>query len=153
MNQESGRSMIEMIGVLAIMGALTGVAFMLIRDATGSQKQREVTDEVTTIMSKVREIHNGYDDFSLMDGDRILSMMHKEQNPYGGTYGLVVDPSNPRQFVVSINGLDQTDCEALSMTAWTDSVGYRLSDKKQSGAVGSCDGDNGTNSVQITFGE
>ncbi len=153
MNQESGRSMIEMIGVLAIMGALTGVAFVMITDATASQKQRETVDEVAIIVSKVQDLHRGFDDFSVMDGPRILNMMGKVKNPYGGSYDLMVDSSDSRRFIVSINGLDKSECEALSMYAWTDSVGYRLSDKKQSGATGSCDGANGTNVVQITFGE
>ena len=112
MNQESGRSMIEMIGVLAIMGALTGVAFVMITDATASQKQRETVDEVAIIVSKVQDLHRGFDDFSGMDGPRILNMMGKVKNPYGGSYDLMVDSSDSRRFIVSINGLDKSECEA-----------------------------------------
>jgi len=83
----------------------------------------------------------------------LLEIMGKKQNPYGGTYEVVVDPSNARQFVLTINGLTKNDCQALATRAWTDSVGYQLSDKKESGAVGSCNGTNGTNYVQITFAE
>ncbi|MFQ6744893.1 MAG: hypothetical protein ACLRFN_02845, partial [Alphaproteobacteria bacterium] len=63
------------------------------------------------------------------------------------------DQSNPRQFIVKINGLGQSECDALMAKAWTDSIGYQLSDGKQGGATGSCKGANGTNYVQITYGE
>ena len=39
MRQESGRSMIEMVGVLAIMGMLTAGAFVLISLGINRQKQ------------------------------------------------------------------------------------------------------------------
>ena len=153
MNQESGRSMIEMLGVLAIMGALTVGAYALIKDAFESQKQMQGVEEVFVIVNEVRKIHSQYDDFSNMDGEVILNMMEKKHNPYGGTYELTVNPANSRQFILTINGLSKSECQALITRAWTDSVGYKLSDKKESGATGSCDGTGDTNYVQITYGE
>ena len=153
MNQESGRSMIEMLGVLAIMGALTIGAYALIKDAFESQRQMQGVEEVFVIVNEVRKIHSQYDDFSNMDGEVILSMMEKKHNPYGGTYELTVNPANSRQFILTINGLSKSECQALITRAWTDSVGYKLSDKKESGATGSCDGTGDTNYVQITYGE
>ncbi|MBR3930797.1 MAG: hypothetical protein IKJ62_04435 [Alphaproteobacteria bacterium] len=153
MNQESGRSMIEMLGVLAIMGALTVGAYALIKDAFESQRQMQGVEEVFVIVNEVRKIHSQYDDFSNMDGEVILNMMEKKHNPYGGTYELTVNPANSRQFILTINGLSKSECQALITRAWTDSVGYKLSDKKESGATGSCDGTGDTNYVQITYGE
>jgi len=153
MNQESGRSMIEMLGVLAIMGMLTVGAYELIKLAFNNPKQMKAQEEIFAIVNEVRTQHSQYDDFSGMDGNVLLEIMGKKQNPYGGTYEVVVDPSNARQFVLTINGLTKNDCQALATRAWTDSVGYQLSDKKESGAVGSCNGTNGTNYVQITFAE
>ena len=74
------------------------------------------------------------------------------KNPYGGTYELSVDNANPRQFVVSINGLSKSDCQGLVTKAWTDSVGYNTSNHKESGATGNCS-DSGNNVVSITYGE
>lgn len=153
MNQESGRSMIEMLGVLAIMGALTVGAYALIKDAFESQRQMQGVEEVFVIVNEVRKIHSQYDDFSNMDGEVILNMMEKKHNPYGGTYELTVNPANSRQFILTINGLSKSECQALITRAWTDSVGYKLSDKTESGATGSCDGTGDTNYVQITYGE
>ena len=75
------------------------------------------------------------------------------KNPYGGTYALAVDPANSRQFVVSIDGLSKSDCEYFVTKAWSDSVGYIMSNGKQGGAVGDCSKSDATNSVQITYGE
>ena len=153
MKQESGRSMIEMVGVLAIMGMLTAAAFVLISLGTNRQKQARVMDDVVTIVSGVRGLLGDYDDFSNIDNSTIFAAMSvSNKNPYGGTYELAVDPSNSRQFIVRINGLNKSDCDALVTKAWTDSVGYLSSGHKESGATGNCvDGSN--NVVSITYGE
>jgi type II secretory pathway pseudopilin PulG len=153
MRQESGRSMIEMVGVLAIMGMLTATAFALISLGINRQKQARVMDDVVTMVSGVRGLLGDYDDFSNIDNSTIFAAMSvSNKNPYGGTYELVVDPSNTRQFIVRINGLSKSDCEALVTKAWTDSVGYVSSEHKESGATGNC-GEGTNNVVSITYGE
>ena len=153
MRQESGRSMIEMVGVLAIMGMLTATAFALISLGINRQKQSRVTDDVVTIVSGVRTLLGDYDDFSNLDNSTIFAAMSvSNKNPYGGTYELSVNRANPRQFIVSINGLSKSDCEALTTKAWTDSVGYITSEHKESGADGNCV-DGNANVVSITYGE
>ncbi len=153
MKQESGRSMIEMVGVLAIMGMLTATAFALISLGINRQKQSRVTDDVVTIVSGVRSLLGDYDDFSNIDNSTIFAAMSvSNKNPYGGNYELAVNPYNTRQFIVKITGLSKSDCEALVTKAWTDSVGYISSEHKESGATGNCaDGDK--NIVSIVYGE
>lgn len=153
MRQESGRSMIEMVGVLAIMGMLTATAFALISLGINRQKQSRVTDDIVTIVSGVRSLLVDYDDFSNIDNSTIFAAMSvSNKNPYGGTYELAVNPSNTRQFIVRINGLSKSDCEALVTKAWTESVGYVASDHKESGATGNCV-DGNDNIVSIVYGE
>ena len=153
MKQESGRSMIEMVGVLAIMGMLTATAFALISLGINRQKQSRVTDDVVTIVSGVRSLLGEYDDFSNIDNSTIFAAMSvSNKNPYGGTYELSVNPANTRQFIVKINGLSKSDCDALVTKAWTDSVGYISSDRKESGATGNCV-EGKENTVSIIYGE
>lgn len=153
MRQESGRSMIEMVGVLAIMGMLTATAFALISLGISRQKQARVTDDVVTIVSGVRSLLGDYDDFSNIDNSTIFAAMSvSNKNPYGGNYELAVNSLNPRQFIVKINGLSKADCEALVTKAWTDSVGYIASDHKEGGATAKCV-DGNENVVSITYGE
>jgi hypothetical protein len=153
MRQESGRSMIEMIGVLAIMAIITAGAFALISTAFHTQKRARVTDDVANIVTGVRSLLGEYDDFSNIDNSTIFGAIAvSNKNPYGGTYELAVDASNPRRFVVSINGLSKSDCESLKIKAWTDSIGYEESNHKESGAKATCV-DSKNNVVSITYGE
>ncbi|MBR2286360.1 MAG: type II secretion system protein [Alphaproteobacteria bacterium] len=154
MKQESGRSMIEMLGVLAIMGIITVGAFSLLRLALNSQKKSQVTEDVVTIVTQVRQLLGGYDDFSNIDNSMIFGAIGvSNKNPYGGAYTVSVNPSNARQFIVGIDGLPMSDCEYLATKAWTDSVGYISSNHTESGATGNCKNSGTNNSVQIVFGD
>ena len=154
MKYESGRSMIEMLGVLAIMGVITVGAIGMISTAMRTQKRNTVNEEVLQIVTGVRQLLGEYDDFSNINNSTIFGAigMHSK-NTYGGEYKLEVDPSNSRQFIVTIDGLSRGDCEYFVTKAWSDSVGYLSSDGKQSGAIGNCKSEDGRNSVRITYGE
>lgn len=154
MKHESGRSMIEMLGVLAIMGVITVGAIEMIRLAMNTQKRNTVVEEVLQIVTQVRNIHGEYDDFSNINNATIFNAIGmSDNNPYGGKYEVAVDSSNSRQFVVSITGLSKNECETFTTMAWSDSVGFRMSGGKSSGASGLCTNSNGNNVVQITYGE
>ncbi len=154
MKQESGRSMIEMLGVLAIMGVITAGAYLMIANGMRMIRGSSVSEEVFQIVSRVRDIHRGFDNFSNLNGNTIFGAIGmSDTNPYGGKYEVMADPSNPRQFIVSITGLSRSDCEYFVNKAWTDSVGYEMSGHKNSGATGNCSAADGKNVVQITYGE
>ena len=154
MFQESGRSMIEMLGVLAIMGVITVGAVGMISTAMRTQKLTTVNDQVVQMVTMVRNLHAEYDDFSNMNGITIFGAIGmSDKNPYGGTYELAVDSANPRQFIVTINGLGKAECESLMTKGWSDSVGYQKSNGQESGADGSCTSTGNDNVVRIIYGE
>lgn len=154
MRYESGRSMIEMLGVLAIMGVITVGAIGMISTAMRTQKRTSVNDEVLQMVTQVRTLLGEYDDYSHINNSTIFGAIGmSNKNPYGGTYELSVDPSNSRQFIVSITGLSESDCEYFVTKAWSDSVGYQMSGGTTSGAIGDCKSGNSQNIVQITYGE
>ena len=154
MKYESGRSMIEMLGVLAIMGVITVGAIAMISTAMRTQKHNTTNDDVTQIVLSVRQVLGEYDDFSNIENMNIFSASSmSDKNPYGGKYTVTVNPLNSRQFIVGIDGLSQSDCEFLTAKAWTDSVGYISSNHTESGATGNCTNAGGNNSVQIVFGD
>ena len=72
MRQESGRSMIEMLGVLTIMGVLTVGAVGMISTAMRTQKRNAVNDEVIQMTTQVRTLLGEYDDFSHINNSTIL---------------------------------------------------------------------------------
>jgi len=154
MKYESGRSMIEMLGVLAIMGVITVGAIGMISTAMRTQKRNTVNEEVLQIVTGVRQLLGEYDDFSNINNATIFGAIGmSSKNTYGGTYELAVDPSNTRQFIVTINGLSKSDCEYFLTKAWSDSVGYLTSDGKLGGATGNCQSETGRNSIKIVYGE
>ena len=71
MRQESGRSMIEMLGVLTIMGVLTVGAIGMISTAMRTQKRNAVNDEVIQMTTQVRTLLGEYDDFSHINNSLI----------------------------------------------------------------------------------
>lgn len=154
MRQESGRSMIEMLGVLAIMGVITVGAITMISAAMRSQKRTTVNDEVAQIVTGVRQLLGEYDDFSNINNATIFGAIGmSSKTPYGGNYELAVNPANPRQFILSINGLSKSDCEFFVTKAWSDSVDYQMSGGKRGGAMGNCTDENGKNTVRVIYGE
>lgn len=154
MRQESGRSMIEMLGVLAIMGVITVGAIGMISTAMRTQKRSAVNDDVIQIVAGVRQLLGEFDDYSHINNATIFGAIGMNaKNPYGGTYELNVDPANSRQFIVSINGLSESDCKYFVTKAWSDSIGYQMSNGADGGAASSCTDGNGRNTVYITYGE
>ena len=154
MKQESGRSMIEMLGVLAIMGVITVGAIGMISTAMRTQKRNAINDEVLQMVTQVRTLLGEYDDYSHINNATIFGAIGMtNKNPYGGTYALSVDPSNSHQFFVSISGLSQSDCEYFTTKAWSDSVGYINSDGRDGGASGNCNNTGANNTVEITYGD
>lgn len=154
MKQESGRSMIEMLGVLAIMGVITVGAIGMISTAMRTQKRNTVNDEVIQMVTGVRQLLGEYDDFSHINNATIFGAIGMNpKNPYGGNYELAVDPSNARQFIVMIGGLSESDCKYFVTKAWTDSIGYQMSGGKNGGATSNCAAPAGKNVVYITYGE
>ncbi len=157
LNQESGRSMIEMLGVLAIMGVITVGAVAMISAAMRSQKRNTVQDEVAQITTGVRQLLGEYDDFSGIDNSTIFAAIGvSNKNPYGGNYELSVNPSDTRQFMVEITGLNKSDCEYFKAKAWSDSAIYQISDGKVGGAEAdpsNCTAENGKNLIRVIFGE
>ena len=152
MREESGPSIIEMLGGLAIMGVITAGAIALISNAMRMQKRNTVNDEVMQIVTNVRQLLGEYDDFSTINNSTIFGAIGmSDKNPYGGNYILSVNPADYRQFVVSITGLTKSDCQALVTKAWPDSIGNQMNGT--SGATGNCVAPNGKNVVQIIYGE
>ncbi len=154
MKCESGRSMVEMMGVLAIMGVITVAAIAAISSAMNMQKHNEVNDEVLQMVTQVRQTFTEYDDYSNINNATIFGAIGmSNKNPYGGTYEISVNPSNTRQFIISITGLSKSDCEYFITKGWDGSVGYEMSGRTESGATGNCNNANGENVVSITYGE
>ena len=125
--QESGRSMIEMVGVLAVMGLITAGAFVLITSAMSSQKVSRVDDDVSAIVAGTRLLYNGQTNFQNLTDAALetLGFGSSVKNPWGGTYGVAAskctsDSTDSNEcFTVSIKGFtSQSTCNGLMKRAW-----------------------------------
>jgi len=128
-NCESGRSMVEIVGVLAVMGLITAGAFVLIRSGGATQKRSRAMDDVAVIAENIRGLYAESDDFSDLTDDAatgttlIDALYLNTTTPFGqNTTYSVVKNDNPANFTVKLIGLDSKDCSALAAAAWSNST-------------------------------
>ena len=144
-NHESGRSLIEMVGVLALMGLLTAVAFVLVQSGMTAQKISRVADEVNTLVANVRAVAAEKGDFgnlpNCQEAEDIgaplaAAILDSEKNSkvesaIGGYYSVCSDNCTSgvcEEFWVYIYNMDSSaDCEMLETRAF-------------SGGTAACDG-------------
>lgn len=130
---ESGRSMVEMVGVLAVMGLITAGAFVLIRSGMASQRRNRTQDEIANIVSTIRTLSAGSDTFANLATDGANDAVGKTlldnlristATPFGGGsyYTIRYSSTTPGQFTVKLVGLPKEDCDALKASAWADAV-------------------------------
>lgn len=122
-NSESGRSVVELIGVLTIMGLITATAFILIRGGMASQRRSVVDDDVAQIVTGVRTLYADYDNLpSNFDGTKTLSALSINVNaPYdGATYD--VSRKSGTVFVVKIKDLPERECVVLETKNWAEAI-------------------------------
>ena len=124
--KESGRSMIEIIGVLAMMGLMTVGAFVLIRNGMATQKRNTVIDDVSKIVTGIRTLYAEHDDLSELEdkGDDAMAAMEiSNSGPYEDTvYSVDLDTTNSSRFVVTIENLPARDCTVLASKTWPEAV-------------------------------
>lgn len=132
MKTESGRSLIEVIGVLGITAVMTASAIGIYNSIHQNQKHsiaaatlREVAKDIHTLMG-MRGKYDGLSIEYLVKAGALKS----ELPPIGKTW--VIEPGyNSETFVIKISGLTQSDCDFLSVSVpqWATEVsanGHRI---------------------------
>jgi type II secretory pathway pseudopilin PulG len=127
---ESGRSMIEMVGVLSVMGLITAGAFVLIRSGLASQRRNRASAEVANIVATIRDVYSEAENLNALStnykiGTEFLdSLRITTTTPFGSktTYSVIRDRSEYADFVVQMRGLEEEDCMALSQRTWSEAV-------------------------------
>lgn len=136
--QESGRSMIEMLGVLAIIGVLSVGGIAGYSQAMNKFKVTKTTDQIQTMVQNIRTLfatqstYNGVSTYSTMYNTGVLTDENCPSggascatpvNPYGGTIVLKSIKHNGidhKGFSIAYQGLPQDACVRLSMQSWGD---------------------------------
>lgn len=147
-SDEFGRSMIEIIGVLAIMGLLTAGTFVLIRAAMANQKRARAIDEVSAIVENVRSLYASSDNFSGLPiddayGTKLVDGFYLNYiTPFGKeTRYSVVQGFEGETFKVLLTNLSDEDCMELAEQTWPEALDA------------SCDVYNGIQRLAVNFGK
>lgn len=134
---ESGRSMIEMLGVLAIIGVLSVGGIAGYTKAMNKYRTNKVIDQVTMIVTNIRTLYamqRNYDGLTTATAlnmgvipDELGSTANALQygNPYNGSVVIANEKSGQegsdgknRAFSVAVNGLTREACVALATGDW-----------------------------------
>lgn len=131
-SNESGRSMVEMIGVMAIMGLITAAGFVMVRTGMQSQKRSRTVDEIELLAANARNITAGSEytctlpNLFIPDGQNLAKSILKTsgESPVGGFYSLLRSTTDStsycekyykdKRFLVYVVGISEEDCAALA---------------------------------------
>ena len=113
----SGRSMIEMLGVLAIMGIITGMSIAAYNMAMGTLKSGRTTEDITKIQQSVRSLYPDgvYKDIktkTFVDLGVVPALSDKPElgrNQYGGSYE-IKSADGDLSFAIILTKVPKNDC-------------------------------------------
>ena len=124
-DETSGRSMVEIIGALAVMSLISAGAMVLVRSGSASQKRSRTFDEVMAIVENVRMMYpDGFADMGGFESNRDLidALDLNATTPFGPDTFYSVRAEGANQFHVLISGLDNDDCTVLAAQTWPDAL-------------------------------
>lgn len=143
---ESGRSMIEIVGVLAIMGLITAAAFVLITSGMETRRRNQAADEVGNIVATYRGLFAEAGNFNNVGSVSLSALKLPTNNPWNHAYG--VDGSGTSLTVYV--GFDDADtCSIMAARTWSDSTLDNLCIKSE-GTCGNFTG--ATSCISLTYG-
>lgn len=129
---ESGRSMVEMLGVLAIVGVLSVGGIAGYSQAMSKFKMTKAMDQVQTIITNIRTLYASQRTYTTLTATQALSLgiLTEESynsanngsglNPFGGTieFGVGNSVGANRTFTVKYGGLTSEACVKMSTADW-----------------------------------
>lgn len=138
--QESGRSMIEMPGVLAIIGVLSVGGIAGYSQAMSKFKVTKTTDQIQTMVTNIRTLFAAQKNYASVDTDGSSGLLYSvgiltdENCPDGGDGSKCKTPVNPysgpikiapygtgdKKFYVAYGGLPADACVRLATQSWGD---------------------------------
>lgn len=131
--EQSGRSIIEMLGVLAIIGVLTVGGIAGFSSAMSKYKITRITDEVQRMVTNIRSVYAGKRSYAGLDNKNAytLGILNGEQcadadcadatNAFSGSILLGL-PNQAHYFSITYNGLTRDACTRLAMNNWGDAT-------------------------------
>ncbi len=129
---EAGRSMIEMLGVLAIIGVLSVGGIAGYSQAMSKYKVTKTTDQIQTMVTNIRTLFAGQRTYTGLETPKTAYTMgiftdetydstnSVGSNAYGGAITLTT-ADNAHQFVITYENIPNDACVRMIMSDWGDS--------------------------------
>ena len=144
-SNQSGRSMIEMLGVLAIIGVLSVGGISGYSKAMAKYKTNKTLDQLSLLITNIRTLYANqvnYDglnvasaiDFELVSQDMVKTTTAAGDgggstqsliNPYGGNVS-VAAATDPSEFEITYEGIDRQACITIVTSDWGGSASSGL---------------------------
>lgn len=173
MEDQSGRSMIEMLGVLAIVGMLTVGGIMGYSSATSKLQLNNTTESIQMLTSNIRELFSAQPDYAGLDttataGAGVIeetvlinagavpdSLINAAatgfENAWGGGIDVVQAGTNNVDFTVTIGAIPEEACTKLAVYPWgrSSASGFLAVDAGPTGSETNWDWPGTTNALPV----
>ncbi len=119
-NNQSGRSMVEMLGVLAIIGVLSigGIAGYSL--AMQKYRTNQAIEAIQLLMTEIRTMFSGQGNYTgLGDADGDIMTSVGIANPFGGLVAAETG-TNDSQFNITLSDIPESSCISLATAPWGD---------------------------------
>jgi len=146
-NNQSGRSMIEMLGVLAIVGVLSVVGIAGYMKAMDKYKSDKVSDQISTIQHNLQEFYNKQQNYEGIDTANAVKLgifpdemirnyatTGEVVHAGGGTVTIAVDENDKTKIIVSFTNLTKEMAVGASTSGW-DSQTVSIGQEEQQAAA------------------
>ena len=157
-NNQSGRSMVEMLGVLAIIGVLSAGGLAGYSKAMFKHKLNTTMDQITMLVTNIRTMYGTQENYTglsvpqsyklgIISSSAYQAATSSMTNPFKGYVKLdpyaskgTNDANSTSGFIVTYSGLPKEACIQLVSADWGSGAG--------SGFVGVCTGEAKANDVE-----
>ena len=126
MKTESGRTLIEIIGVLAITGVMTASAIGIYNSIRNNQHNTIAAAELRELAKNVNLLMGNRSDYTGISVDYLVKSgaIKSEVAPIGKTWSVEVGPVDVTTFEIKLHGLSHNECDffAAAVPAWAEDM-------------------------------
>ncbi len=144
-NNEQGRSMIEMLGVLAIVGVLSVGGIAGYSKAMNKFKTNKIIDQINMVSTNIRTLYSSQRNYEglnnsvaigagiipgeMYDADASGSAKSKITNAFNGEMWVQAgntDAGDNKAFIVAVDSVPASSCTTIATTDWGSDAGSGL---------------------------
>ena len=163
-NEEAGRSMVEMLGVLAIVGVLSIGGISGYSKAMAKYKVNKTLDQISMLVTNIRSTFGNQNSYTGLDNKAVISYELADLDMSHGTPSTLTSPySKPvtiaavsansnLSFTIKYEKLPKGACASIASANWGDSAASGLVQIDVNGKTHSWNKTTDTEKLPIPFG-